>query len=107
MRVYADPPTIGMKLYTPSGARKMKITDGEISLRSMLPDEQTPRSRRGPWAAPVLRPTGAASGPQPPKRVPAYFWVSLNSMRRLRRWALSSVSASSGWNSPKPVAASR
>jgi len=39
MRVYGDPPTIGIKLYTPTGARKMKITDGEISVRSMAPEE--------------------------------------------------------------------
>ena len=39
MRVYTDPPTIGIKLFTPSGGRKMKITDGEIGVRSMAPDE--------------------------------------------------------------------
>ena len=39
MRVYSDPPTIGIKLYTPSGCRKLKITDGDIVVRPMSPDQ--------------------------------------------------------------------
>jgi len=39
MRVYSDPPRIGIKLYTPAAARKVTITDGEVSVRPMGPDE--------------------------------------------------------------------
>lgn len=35
MRVYTDPPRIGIKLRTPSGSRKLTITDGKIKVRSM------------------------------------------------------------------------
>ena len=39
MRVYVEPPRIGVKLYTPTAARKLTITDGEVTVRAMGPDE--------------------------------------------------------------------
>ena len=41
MRVYSDPPRIGVKLFTPQECRKIKITDGEVSVRPMSHEEWT------------------------------------------------------------------
>lgn len=38
MQVYSDPPAIGIELSTPSGGRRLKITDGEITV-TPIPEE--------------------------------------------------------------------
>ena len=39
MRVHSDPPRIAIKLHTPTGSRKMNITNGEIAVRPIASDE--------------------------------------------------------------------